>query len=63
MTFRITYQQGGKAVGTPDRAVTMFDARKAAHRARERYRFDAAVILAPRVSGDETEIEIIRFDS
>jgi hypothetical protein len=62
MSFRITYHQDGKAVGKSDRAVTMYEARKAAYQAREIHRFNAAVILAPIASGDEKEIEVIHFD-
>lgn len=62
MTFRITYQQDGKAVGIPDRAITMYDARQTALRAREIRRFNSAVIVAAGASGDEREIEVIRFD-
>lgn len=62
MSFTITYHQDGKVVGIPDRAITMHDARRAAHRARETRRFDSAVIAAPATCGEKKEIEVIYFD-
>ena len=62
MTFRIQYLRDGKAAGSSDRASTMFDARRAAHMARDRHGFNAAIILAPIASGGEKEIEVIRFE-
>lgn len=61
MTFRIQYLRDGKTAGSSDRASTMYDARRAAHIARDRHDFHSAVILAPVASGGEREIEVIRF--